>query len=137
MAELQFTLHPMVVHFHVGLLVGAFAFEVLGTLARRASLRQAAFYMMWAGFLGLLVSLPTGLWAAGEQPKRALHLVRLHRDSGLTATIVFAFVLGLRTLLARRKEPGAALRWGYAGLLVVAIVLLGMTGYFGGKLVWG
>jgi len=137
MAELQQTLHPMVVHFHIGLLVGASAFEVLGALMRRAGLRQAAFYMMWAGFLGLLVSLPTGLWAAGEQPKTALHLVRLHRDFGLAATIVFAFVLGLRTVLARRKEAGAALRWAYAALLVVAVVLLGTTGFLGGKLVWG
>jgi len=63
--------------------------------------------------------------------------VRLHRDSGLAATIVFAFVLGLRTVLTRRKEPGAALWRAYAGLLFVAVVLLGMTGFFGGKLVWG
>jgi len=135
--EMQETLHPLLVHFHIGLLVAAFGFEVLGAWRRHAGLRQAAFYMIAAGFLGLLVSVPSGLWAAETQPQGALGLVKIHRDFGLAATILFAIVLGLRTALARCETPGRAMLWAYGALFLIAIGCLAVTGYYGGRIVYG
>jgi uncharacterized membrane protein len=63
--------------------------------------------------------------------------VAIHRDFGLGATVLFAVVLGLRTCLARREKPGAALAWTYGVLLVVAVAFLAVTGYYGGRIVYG
>jgi len=134
---MQQTLHPMLVHFHIGLLVTAFGFEALGAWRRHAGLRQAAFYMLIAGFLGLLVSVPSGLWAARAQAAGAQRLVAIHRDLGLGATVFFAVALALRTALARRDKPGMALDWSYAVLLVLGLALLAATGYYGGRIVYG
>jgi uncharacterized membrane protein len=137
MREMQETLHPMLVHFHIGLLATASVFELLGVWRRHAGLRQAAFYMLIVGLLGLLVSVPSGLWAAQEQAAGAQRLVALHRDIGLAATVLFAVVVGLRTALARREKPGPALAWTYGVLLPVAVAFLAVTGYYGGRIVYG
>lgn len=137
MREMQETLHPMLVHFHIGLLATAFGFEVVGAWRRHAGLRQAAFYMLIVGFLGLLVSVPSGLWAAALPSMSKSALVHTHWNLGIATAAVLVVVVALRVMLARGTNPRPRVAAAYAVLLACGVALMALTGYYGARVVWG
>ncbi len=129
-------LHPIVVHFPIALLSTAILFAVIESLFRRDVFDQALNWLLGLGVLGGAVAVITGMWeedaveAAGV-PETA---IEQHETLAFATLAVFALLLVMRWFRGRRWMPGHPALFFILGL--AGLTLLGLTGYFGGDLVY-
>jgi nitrite reductase/ring-hydroxylating ferredoxin subunit/uncharacterized membrane protein len=130
-------LHPMLVHLPIGLWFLSFALDVIalftdpGGDAGSTALAKATFYLLVLGLAGALLAIVTGF--ADYMDVRKDHPARgtatWHMALNLAAFVVF----GLSALL-RLDVTGFALM--PAIVSAVGIVLVGVSGYLGGVMVY-
>ncbi|MGA0112268.1 MAG: c-type cytochrome domain-containing protein, partial [Chthoniobacterales bacterium] len=121
--------HPLVVHLPIGLLA---ALAVLQGVqwAFRWDLDRAIRVLLWLCAASAVASTLFGTllaWPGGYSGD----LLGLHRWAGIGTTIVAVWMLWAHHL------RGAAGRAVYAALLLLALVLVGAAGHFGGSLTHG
>ncbi|WP_051122751.1 DUF4440 domain-containing protein [Euryhalocaulis caribicus] len=124
--------HPIVVHFTIGLLaVAAFLYAVALARKQTASARIVADWTFAFGLLALIVTVGFGFMAyytvAHDGPSHAA--MTDHRNWALVTAAVF---LGLGLWRWLSKGAGALFTAG----MILAAVLLGVTGFKGGHLVF-
>ncbi len=130
-------LHPIVIHFPLALLLSGGLFSLASRLIRHEETRNA-FQVAGAwnfriGALFLLPALLTG-WAAyqtvaHDTPSHAA--MTLHRNWALATGVV---VFGVAVWRGRGKDWPSG--WSTWIGLILGLVLLGVTGYLGGTLVY-
>jgi len=130
------SLHPLVVHFPIALLLTAVALDTLALVLRRPSLHRVALWNLCLGTAGAAVAVLTGLQAE-EVAKHSFEIwqiMQLHKRLGITTLIlgvmVAGFRLGNRDLLTPRARA----------LTVAAMLLMASTlsvgAYLGGRMVY-
>ena len=120
-------LHPVAVHFPIGLLLAA----VLADLLRK---RPAACFCLTLGALGAIAASALG-WIAGETtPGTKLEDLDRHRWTGI-ALSVYAVIAAL--LYPRLTREDGAPRLAPRLMLVGLVVLVSLAGHWGGQLSWG
>jgi uncharacterized membrane protein len=159
-------LHPIVVHFPIALLITSVALDVLALVLRRWHLVYGATWLLGFGVVGALAAGLTGsISAHAARDANVSSLLSLHQTLGFATGFVFAVLFVVRIIwLSPRilaalqiRQPAFAgverqLRvllpglWGerISPLLVgvyltgslVGLVLLALTGYLGGALVY-
>jgi len=143
------SLHPLVVHFPIALLLVAPLFIVLGTLLRSASRRTfliAALVLMVCGTLATFLAVATGEAAGEVAENRAGVKATLEQHEELAEslravfavlTIAFAALLFAPRLLHRQPTPSVQAGLVVAFLLCYAggAILLANTAHQGGRLV--
>ena len=130
--------HPALVHFPIALLTVGAIFEVAGILRGRETRSPVGRALLLAGFLGALAAALSGLahFDPAEYQGRTLEVAGLHRILGLTT-------LGLTvcTVLAGgfQKDPGPRGHrlWVYRVLYGATAGVVGLTGHYGGWVVFG
>jgi uncharacterized membrane protein len=128
-------MHPALIHFPIALALAAALAEVLALITKRDLFSHAARYCIVIAAFGSLVAVPAG-WIAGSQDYGELTgLVNTHRVFGTTAG-VFIVATAIVSETARRGRNGTLLLVYRIGLFLSA-VLVGLAGYFGGKIVFG
>jgi uncharacterized membrane protein/mono/diheme cytochrome c family protein len=118
--------HPVIVHFPIALLTAAMLAELLARLFRRQELGIAATYCLVLGTLAALPSAGLGLLLAAEGNRHGVEL-EWHRWLGVSVAIFSPLVLWVG-----HRRPGLRLP-----LLLLAAVLVGVTGHTGGTLSYG
>lgn len=129
-------IHPIVVHFPIALLCASVAFDALASRWPTAGLREASLYSLLAGVMSAALAVATG-GMEEDLAKRAgapESVLDLHESLGTVTLVVFVVLLGSRL----------AMQWGWLkeirsltlGLGVIGIVILALTGYWGGELVY-
>jgi len=139
-------LHPVAVHFPIGLLVGALAVALVWVVTGRSVWRRVLAVLTVAGTAGAAIAYLTG--ESMEEFSRDVPIVEdligLHETLALT-TLLTAMAMSLVVCLMewrrRSESPGGidslTLRFAvFAGVLVVACLVL-LTGHVGGVMVWG
>lgn len=133
-------LHPLVIHFPIGLLVTAAAVDMLAFVFRRhASLRQAAAGLYVLGTILALAAYLTGRQAASTvfTPGMAQALVSEHWTWGMWTTIYFGGLTTLRLIAHQRLTTEPRTFWGLIVLAgVLGILLLFGTAERGARLVY-
>jgi uncharacterized membrane protein len=126
------SLHPLIVHFPIGLFLFGVLLEVLGMRKKNEALRQAAFWNLAGGALTGLASVPTGFIAALRIPYELTPGTPVfnHLIGGVLATILMVIVVAWRRKSA--PETGA-----YLTTLLLAAALVVAAGHYGGALVYG
>ena len=129
--------HPVVVHFPIALLIAAAVAELLNRLLDLEWLGGAARFSVLAGAVGAVVATPLGwLDAAFASYSGGLaQTLELHRWLG-TATAVCSVVTAVLCEMSERSTSFKYRRW-YLTTLFVGAILVGVTGHFGGTLVYG
>ena len=127
-------LHPLVVHFPIGLLVFAALFELLTLKNFNSTLRPAIHLMLFAGIATAAFSVVFGLFlaAGGDYGK---DLLALHQWIGIAT-----FFLGTTTWFIHRKllsQPAQSLVKYYRSLLFVSALSVSVAGHFGASLTHG
>ncbi|HEY9857243.1 MAG TPA: DUF2231 domain-containing protein [Stenomitos sp.] len=132
------SLHPLVVHFPIALLISALAFDLVGVLWKREAFTSAGFYAQVLGALGAIASVITGNQAeeAVEDLKGLAETLETHERLGQISMWATLLAVIVRGYLIRRAPLGPRLR---AAMLVVSLalaLLVAASGFYGGKLVY-
>jgi uncharacterized membrane protein len=132
---LKHPLHPALVHIPMALWPAAWIFDLISQFQADNIFVQLAFY---AGLLGLLVALfaiPTGIadWMDIGREKPAWKLGLYHMVLNGIVSILWAINLGLR---AGSAQTATSVPLGLIALSGLATVLLLVSGYLGGRMVY-
>ena len=126
-------LHPMLVAFPIGLWITAFIFALLGNWRGSAGLWAATFYCLIGGCVGAALAAVPGLidWVSVVPPaSSAKRRGLLHGCLNVVALLVFIWAA------ARLGEPGVQPDGFTLLIMAVGIVLVGISGWLGGTLVY-
>lgn len=130
--------HPLVVHFPIALMISALGFDLVGVLWSRAAFTSAGCYAQFLGALGAIAAVVTGNQAEElvEDLAGIEETLELHERLGTISMWAAIAAVALRWYLMRREPLGPR---GRVGMLVISLalaVLVGVSGYFGGELVY-
>ncbi|PWH84442.1 hypothetical protein DIS18_07915 [Algibacter marinivivus] len=126
-------MHPLLVHFPIGLLVIGFILELLTIRGKRKGLREGINFMVYIG-AGFAVFSALFGWFLKTQETYSGDLVDNHQYTGI-ATAVLAIITAL-ILKNSLKKPVVNLKL-YRFMLFATIVLLTIAGHLGAKLTHG
>jgi uncharacterized membrane protein len=127
-------LHPVLVHFPIGLVLIAAVAEMVAMMTGRWDWRNAAVANVRAGALFAIGAVIAGWRLASSPGIEATSSLEWHRWLGTIAAVA---VIGaaLTTTGARDQQPFSL--WVYRITLFWAAALVAVTGHLGGLLVWG
>lgn len=132
---LKHPLHPILVHIPTALWPSALLFDLLANARNDNALVQAAFYMGLFGLVAALGAIPAGIadWWDIKPEKPARRLGVYHMVLNITATVLWSI-----NLLLRLGDLNTATSVGALplALSVVATLILFVSGYLGGRMVY-
>jgi uncharacterized membrane protein len=130
------TIHPIVVHFVIAMVLFAFLCDVIGSFTRNTRLFEVSWWNLLFATLSVFVAIIFGQLEAGlALPYNAVTpVLNLHTLLGWSLSAIIATITGWRYVL-RLLTPGK-LPLAYLGaeLLLTSLVLFQV--YMGDKLVW-
>jgi mono/diheme cytochrome c family protein/uncharacterized membrane protein len=127
--------HPPAVHFPIALLTAAAMAEILRIATGKPNFDAISRYCVWFGTLTAVVAGVLGWFMAGFRLTDASWVMMTHRWLG-TCTVVCAGLVLVLSELSRRPDRRRTRMCSRVALLVVA-VLVSVTGFFGGAVVFG
>ena len=130
--------HPLIVHFPIALLIASLLFDAVGWLWKRPAFTEAALGIQTLGILGVIAAVLTGNQAeeAVERIPGIHDVLERHESLGQILLWVGLAVLALRLFFVWRRMLGQGTK---ALMLVLSLglaILVGVTGYYGGLLVY-
>lgn len=126
-------LHPLLVHFPIGLLVVALFLELLTLKGRRPGLREGIHWMVFLGGISALLSALFG-WLLRIQEDYSGNLVDNHQYLGIATALLAGITAFLLQGTSKGKFPD--LRF-YRFSLASTVVLLVLAGHLGANLTHG
>jgi uncharacterized membrane protein len=129
-------LHPLLVHLPIGLWVGSVIFDIAFMANHNATVAGASFFCILIGLVGAIIALPAGLAdyfgiPSNSVPKR---LATAHMLMNLA--IIGVYTINLISRYKMLDAVPTAVTGGQLFLSMLSIVLLGVSGYLGGLLVF-
>lgn len=143
--DIQPNWHPVFVHFSMGLLFMSVLLFLIATILRKGPLHnQLSIVARWNLWLGAAITVGTvlaGLYAFDtvDHSREAQHLAMLdHRQWALsTAALFLVLALWLLFITVRGKISFTGFRhYIFITFMVIAGLMLAVTGYKGGELVY-
>lgn len=128
-------LHPMVVHLPVGLWVASLIFDITFLIGGRASIATASYYCILIGVLGASLAILTGIAELKAIPRgsQASRIAWTHLTLAIVTTVLY--VLNLESRYRTQATP-TFITSGQFILSIFSLILLSMTGYLGGLLIY-
>jgi len=122
--------HPVVIHFPIALFIFGLFLEFVGLWKKIPALAVAAHWNLTGALVSLAIVAPTGIaaWLIGEHKLEGNMLIHL-------LLAISSLVLMSVTLVARKKLGNESKV--YWTILILAAVIVGLTGHFGGQMVYG
>jgi uncharacterized membrane protein len=127
-------LHPLLVHFPIGLVLVAAAAEAFAMTTGRSEWRAVAIANVRAGAVFAIGAAIAGWRLAFEPGMQAMSSLDWHRWMGVIAAVA---VCGAALTSAGIRARSAFALWVYRITLFWAAALVAVTGHLGGLLVWG
>ena len=130
------SLHPLIVHFPVALLLTAVVLEIVALLMKRPALHRVALWNVCLGTLGAAAAVATGLQAQaiGHHTFEIYEVMEVHERLGITTLTLGSVVAGWRLLARDRLGPRQ--RWLALALMLVMACTVSYGAYLGGRLVY-
>lgn len=120
-------LHPLIVHFPVGLLCIALLLEAVGWFRKSNEMQAGIRAMVWIGAISSVVAAALGLLLVNQDDYGG-NTVTIHQWSGLAT-----MALALLTVLALRSGRTEL----YRGLLITTVLGVSLAGHYGAMLTHG
>ena len=128
-------LHPILVNFTAALLPLAFLSDLLGRWSKRASLHNAAAWMvLYAAIITPLTGLAGWWWKAKAASALPPNVIALHQWLGTSLAVVFILLAAWRWRIYKRDAAPALSYFLVAGIVVLALIYQGSVG---GTMVFG
>jgi uncharacterized membrane protein len=127
-------LHPLLLHFPIGLVLAAAVGELLAIVTRRASFRTVAVANVRAGAVMAAVTAVAGWDLTSASFVEAGRLLEWHRWMGVSSAVaaIAAAIASARLDTGSRRALSV-----YQAVLFASAALIGLAGHLGGMLVWG
>lgn len=127
----HFHLHPLIVHFPIALFISALGLEILSLIFKKELLHQAA----WCNYILAIFACIAAVLAAWVDGMSLKHPVfYTHRVLAYWTTGI-ALVSGIILPFVKRRSR-KVFRIMFFIFLILTAVLVSITGYYGGKLVY-
>ena len=130
------TLHPIVVHFVIAMVLFAFVCDVVGYLTGKTHLFEVSWWNMSVATVAIFVAVIFGQFEAGlAQPYDLVKSVlNYHTLIGWSLSGLIAAITAWRYILRSRNPQKLPIHYIAAGLILTVIV--GLQVYLGDQLVW-
>lgn len=126
-------LHPLIVHFPIGLLVVALFLEVLTLNGKRSGLREGINWMVYLGAIFAIFATCLG-WLLHTFDDYSGELVQLHQNMGIATAVLSS----ITALLLQRTSMGKLSNYlVYRSGLAITVISLTITGHLGASLTHG
>ncbi len=126
-------IHPMLVAFPIGLWVVSFILDVIGKINGDGSFWAAGFYCLIGGCIGAaLAAIPGSIDLFTVVPPHSSARDRGYIHGGLNVLALIVFIV----VAARRGNPAAVPDGISLVLSVAGIIVIGISGWLGGTLVY-
>jgi uncharacterized membrane protein len=130
-------LHPMLVHFPIALLLWGFLADVASIFFKKeACLSKIGFYLLLIGALTSVSAVLSGVLFTSEMSGAAGDVKNTHEIlawfTAGTALVAAAF----RVYIVSQKKEETILKWAAFIIYGLATILVSITGFFGGTLVY-
>jgi uncharacterized membrane protein/YHS domain-containing protein len=127
--------HPPMVNFPIAMLLGAAVAEVLLITTRRPLFADAGRFCLWFGAIGALAAAVLGWFFGGFHLSDESWILTTHRWLGTSTALWSLVVLALGERSHRAPTPQR--RRAFRLALLGSALLVGVTGFFGGSLIYG
>ena len=124
--------HPVAVHFPIALIMAAVLAEFLGLLSKKSFFLGAARYSIFIAAIAAVVATAMGLVEGAGGTSQPLNI---HRWQGILACML-AIISAVLCEISHRRSSAAA-RLAYRVILCLSAIVIALTGYTGGDLVYG
>lgn len=130
------TIHPIVVHFVIAMVIFAVLCDVVGYLTRNARLYEVSWWNMFFATISIFIAVIFGQVEAGlsEPYDAAESVLNLHTLLGWSLSGIIAAITGWRYVIRSRDPKQLPLSYLAVGLLLMGLVFF--QTYLGDKLVW-
>lgn len=130
------TIHPIVIHFVIAMIVIAVMFDLIGYFTKNTRLYEVSWWNLAFATVSIFIAVIFGQIEAGlaEPYAAAADTLNLHSLIGWSLAGLVAGVTGWRYVIRLREKPQLS-----KGYLVVSVLLLGLVlvqSYLGTLLVW-
>lgn len=128
-------LHPLIVHFPIALFLTSFLLDVVGVIFSKENFKRAGFYNLALAFLGALTAVYSGGIAEHDAQKLGVapHIIHSHENFAYISLWAIIGIFLFRTIFA--KTTIKKLRLLYLLVALAGVVLISLTGYYGGEIV--
>ena len=131
-------LHPMVVHFPIAIILVGFLADLSSLIFKKERcLSTMGFYLEMLGVLAAIVAFGTGYFLTGTTIEDAGPLGQHHKLFATMTLVTIIFAGFLRVLIVYLKKEETYLKYVSTGIFFLAAAFVGITGYFGGMIVFG
>ena len=130
------TIHPIVVHFVIAMVLFAFVCDIIGYFTRNYRLYEVSWWNMFLATISIFIAIIFGQFEAGlAQPYEAVQpILNLHTLIGWSLSGIIAALTAWRYVIRSNNTEKLPMPYLGLGLLLVAIV--GFQVYLGDELVW-
>lgn len=130
------TIHPIVVHFVIAMVLFAFVCDLIGYLNRNPRLYEVSWWNMFFATISIFIAIIFGQIEAGlaEPYEAAESTMNVHTLIGWSLSGIIAAITGWRYVLRSRNPK--LLPISYLGVSVLLTGLVFFQIYLGDKLVW-
>ncbi|MDZ7960978.1 MAG: DUF2231 domain-containing protein [Aulosira sp. DedQUE10] len=130
------TIHPIVVHFVIAMVLFAFCCDVIGYFTRNSRLFEVSWWNMLIATISIFVAIIFGQFEAGlAQPYEvAKSVLNVHTLIGWSLSGIIAAITAWRYVIRARDPHRISFYYLSAGLILTVIV--GLQVYLGDELVW-
>ncbi|OZH52144.1 membrane protein [Hydrocoleum sp. CS-953] len=130
------TIHPIVVHFVIAMVLFAFLCDIIGYFTRNFRLYEVSWWNMFFATISIFIAIIFGQYEAGlAQPYEAVQpVLNLHTLIGWSLSGIIAAITGWRYVIRSNNTEKLPIPYLGLGLVLVGIVFFQV--YLGDKLVW-
>lgn len=130
------TMHPIVVHFVIAMVLFAFLCDVIGSLTRNYRLYEVSWWNLFFATISIFIAIIFGQIEAGlaEPYAAAVNALNLHTLLGWSLSGIIAAITAWRYVI-RLNDP-KQLPLPYFGVSLLLTGLVFFQTYLGDKLVW-
>lgn len=130
----QFHIHPILVHFPIALFISALGLEALAIIFKKDSLQQAS----WTNFILAVLITPLTI-LTGWLEARHLHLS--HKVADIHKIFAYwtfgtSLILAIGLWMIKKRLPRKLFGHLFFISLILVVVLISISGYYGGRLVY-
>ncbi|MBI3313697.1 MAG: hypothetical protein HYZ83_05640 [Candidatus Omnitrophica bacterium] len=131
----EIPLHPMIVHFPIAFYILEAVLHIFGKIKKDPVFRRFAFFTFWAGYGMMLAAWITGYFEGGGLATILKHeRLEDHFTAATTLLVFYTFRAGVWKAI---KPASSADKWIHLTGALIGCVVVAVTGYFGGLLVYG